>query len=165
MTSLLIAIIGVIVVALCLRAGFLYVRLYNLRYEMYREHALVFYDAAERLVDNPNTPNDVLSFVNEMNGTINFPNAAFVFSLILWKKRKTRKIKAKKSPRFDLRALPDDVVADFVIAFEHWIDAMAYRGMGWGTIFKALLDAPTVEEKAKSVARKAHKIELATVAH
>ncbi|MGU3399257.1 hypothetical protein ACLBWS_05860 [Brucellaceae bacterium D45D] len=165
MTNLLIALGGVALVAFCLYSGLAYMRFYNRRYEAYREHANCFYEAADRLIDNKNTPEDVVRFVNEMNSTINFPDAAFAFSMIVMKNRKNRKLGIKKNPRFNLRSMPEDVIADFVIAFEHWIEAMACRGMGWGLIFKGLLDAPIIEEKAKSVAKISSKSALAVQAH
>jgi hypothetical protein len=164
MTNLLIAIVGIFVVALTLRAGLLLIRLYTLRYEAYREHANAFYEAADRLIDNPNTPDDVVNFIGEMNGTINFPDAAMAFTMIFRRNRSKQHSKPKGSPRFNLRTMPQDVVADFVIAFEHWIEAMAYRGMAWGPIFKAHLDAPTVEAKAKSVAAQSDQRTIAMAA-
>lgn len=157
MTNLLLAILMIVVIGLILRAGVLLIRMYTLRYELYREHANVFYEAADRLLDNPNTPEDVVKFVGEMNSTINFPEAAMAFVFFMRRNRRMIDRSAVKGkPRFDLRSMPQDVVADFVIAFENWIEAMAYRGMTWGPVFKAYLDAPTVEAKAKAVAEKSH---------
>lgn len=152
MINLLIAILMVVVVALLLRAGLLLVRLYTMKYELYRLRADAFYEAADRLVSNPNTPDDVVAFVGEMNQTINFPHSAMFFVHVLQKARRRRAKGEITAPRFDIRAMPQDVVADFVLAVENWIEAMAARSMFWGRVFKAYLDGPTIEARAKAVA-------------
>lgn len=157
MTTLLIALAVVVVFALALRAGLALVRRYTARYEAYAGEASKFYAAADRLVDNPNTPDSVLEFVELMNEIVNYRYAALFFVRVIQKQQE----KPRKVPAFSLRTMPQDVVADFVIAFEAWVNAMAYRGMFWGPIFKAYLDSPSVVAKAKEVADRSHRKTLA----
>lgn len=156
MMALVIALILVAIVAAILKLGLVLVRRYQARYIAYAEAADEFYVAADRLVDNANTPDDVLDFVALMNESINFPNAALFFVRLMQK----RHGKPRGNPALNLRTMPQDVVADFVIAFDAWINAMAYRSMFWGPIFKALLDTPSVESKARDVVALSHKREL-----
>lgn len=154
MMALAIAIGLVVAVALLLRAGLALVRRYEARYAAYTEAANKFYAAAERLVDNPDTPDEVLSFMELMNESINFPHSALIFVRLMQKNRHRRR---GGDPVLNLRTMPQNMVADFVIAFDSWVNAMAYRGMFWGPIFKAYIDAPFIEAKAKEVVAISHK--------
>lgn len=162
MTPIIVALSLAILVILAMRAGLAIIRRYENRYESYAAAANEFYTAADRLIDNPNTPDDVLKFVGEMNESINFPHTALIFAQAM---QRRRRIKNDRAARFDLRTMPQDIVADFVLAFGNWIDAISYRGMIFGPIFRAYLDAPSVERETAAVARKIqHKQALAAAA-
>lgn len=153
MTSLVMTLALIVVVALALRVGLALVRRYQARYVAYADAANEFYVAADRLVDNPDTPREVLDFLDLMNESINFPHSALFFVRLMQKRGHNR----GGRPTIDIRTMPQSTVADFVIAFNAWISAMAYRGMFWGPIFKAYLDAPSVEAKAPEVVARSHK--------
>lgn len=159
MTGLVIALAVAAAIVLLMRLGLALVRRYQARYAAYAEYANEFYAASDRLIDNPDTPDDVIEFVGLMNESINFPHAALVFVRLMQKRRGKR----HGDPMFNLRTMPQSMVADFVIAFDSWVNAIASRGMFWGPIFKMYLDAGAIESKAKDVAAISHRRTVATV--
>lgn len=151
----LLPILSILAALVLARCGLWLVRRYNRARSEYAEAANQFYEAADRLVDNPNTPANVLEFLELMNVSINYPYSAMLFVQRFQKGRSHGE--ARRKPSINLRTMPQDVVADFVIAFEAWTNAMAYRSVFWGPIFKAYLDTPSVEAEAKKVAAMSQK--------
>lgn len=134
-------------VSLLLWAGLALIRRYDRRYREYTAAANDFYVAADQLVDNRETPEDVLSLIDSLNETINFPHTAVVYTRILQRQGRERQNRS-----FDIYSIPQSVVADFVTAMNAWVDAVSYRGLFFGSVLRIYLDARSIQSTATKVA-------------
>ncbi|MHA6687108.1 hypothetical protein [Mesorhizobium sp. A556] len=81
------------------------IRLYIRRRARYVCAANEFYVAANRLIDTPETPDDVLDFIEKLNYSIN-PYTALVFVRVLQSKEKSS---TPRRPPLNLRTMPPRV--------------------------------------------------------
>jgi hypothetical protein len=136
MTPVLVALFMTALLVFALWGGLALVKLRETRYAAYAAAANEFYVAADRLVDNPDCPKNVLEFLEDMNELINFPRTA----MYLAQSMRKNKHRPKSGNVISLRKMPQGIVADFVIACNSWVDAVSYRTMFWGLMFRIYLD-------------------------
>jgi hypothetical protein len=148
------AILLFVLVVVALRLGLTLVRSHDRRYRLYSAWANEFYSAADRLIENPETPQEVLDFVGEMNTVVNFPHTALTYVRVIQKKRQAALPMLPTKNHFDLHELPGSVVADTVVAIEAWKNAIAYRSLVFGPVLRLYFDNRNVRSTTSTVAHK-----------